>query len=62
MENLTEDIDFMAKRALENGILPGDFYNSSLSDMTSALSAKSRKERLQDPVQLAMQAGGFSSL
>lgn len=62
MENLTEDIDFMAKRALETGILPGDFYNSSLSDMTSALSAKSRKERLQDPVQLAMQAGGFSSL
>ena len=59
--NLTEDIDYMAQQALSNGILPGDFYNSSFSDFTAAQNAKSRKDRIQDPLALMYQVtGGFT--
>ncbi|WP_323058298.1 hypothetical protein [Limosilactobacillus reuteri] len=42
----------MAQQAMQNGILPGEFYNSSFSDMMSAQNARSRKERPQDPLTL----------
>lgn len=51
----------MAQQALSNGILPGDFYNSSFSDFTAAQNAKSRKDRIQDPLALMNQiTGGFT--
>ncbi|WP_444699604.1 hypothetical protein [Lactiplantibacillus plantarum] len=56
-----EDIDFLANQLLEQGILPEDFYNSSFSDMQTALNAKSREDRIQDPYELArrvMSEGG----
>ena len=47
---------------LQQGVLPTDFYNTSFSDLMDVQQAKSRKDRIQDPVALAMSAGGFSSL
>ncbi|MGQ2381780.1 hypothetical protein ACT543_03850 [Lactiplantibacillus plantarum] len=61
MKNFLEDIDFLANQLLEQGILPEDFYNSSFSDMQTALNAKSREDRIQDPYELArrvMSEGG----
>ncbi|WP_171030807.1 hypothetical protein [Pediococcus stilesii] len=42
---------------LQLGVLPSDFYNSSFSEMQAALNAKSRDDRIQDPVELARKAG-----
>lgn len=42
----------MAQQAMQNGILPDDFYKSSFSDMMAAQNAKSRKDRPQDPLTL----------
>ncbi|MBB1079070.1 hypothetical protein H5S09_03695 [Limosilactobacillus sp. STM2_1] len=42
----------MAQQAMQNGILPGDFYKSSFSDMMAAQNAKARKDRPQDPLTL----------
>lgn len=50
----------MAQQALQMGILPEDFYNSSFSDMLAAQNAKSRKERIQDPIALASGADAFT--
>ncbi len=50
----------MAQEALKAGILPEDFYNSSFSDMLSAQNAKSRKERIQDPIALASGSDAFT--
>ncbi|MFC6170352.1 hypothetical protein [Loigolactobacillus jiayinensis] len=47
----------MAQNFLEQGILPQQFYDSSYSDMQDALNAKSRKDRIQDPFEVARQAG-----
>lgn len=60
MDNLSEDIDYMAQQAIQNGILPTDFYDSSFSDMMSAQYAKSRKERIQDPLSLVEGADAFT--
>lgn len=43
----------MAQQMLQNGISVHDFYESSLSDTYSALGAKPRKDRIQDPRKLA---------
>ncbi|MEY8441797.1 hypothetical protein AALA17_03945 [Lactobacillaceae bacterium 24-114] len=50
----------MAQQAIQNGILPTDFYDSSFSDMMSAQYAKSRKERIQDPLSLVEGADAFT--
>ena len=50
----------MAQQAIQNGILPTDFYDSSFSDMIAAQNAKSRKERIQDPIALASGADAFT--
>lgn len=47
----------MAQQFLEQGILPSSFYSSSFSELQDALKAKSRKDRIQDPLELAQQAG-----
>lgn len=47
---------------LQQGVLPTEFFATSFSDLMDVQNAKSRKDRLQDPLALAMQAGGFSSL
>ena len=52
----------MGNKMLQQGVLPTDFYNTSFSDLMDVQQAKSRKDRIQDPVALAMSAGGFSSL
>ena len=39
------------------GIMPEKFYASSHSDMETVLNAQSRKDRVQDPVEMARQAG-----
>ena len=62
LKNLEEDIDYMGNQMLEQGVLPTDFFNTSFSDLMDVQRAKSRKDRIQDPLKLAMQAGGFSNL
>ena len=57
---MSEDIDYMAQQAIQNGILPTDFYDSSFSDMIAAQNAKSRKERIQDPIALVSGSDAFT--
>lgn len=45
---------------MQNGILPGDFYQSSFSEMMDAQNAKSRKERPQDPLTLLNGSDAFT--
>ncbi|HJA46977.1 MAG TPA: hypothetical protein H9792_04330 [Candidatus Limosilactobacillus excrementigallinarum] len=52
----------MGQQMLQQGVLPTDFFATSFSDLMDVQKAKSRKDRIQDPVALAMSAGGFSSL
>lgn len=46
---------------MQNGILPTDFYESSMSDFIKAQNAKSpeemKEQELVDPLQLAISAG-----
>lgn len=48
LRELIENIDYMAQQMIQNGILPDDFYNSSFSDMQTALAAKPPEERIVD--------------
>ena len=57
---MSQDIDYMAQQAIQNGILPTDFYETSFSDMMAAQNAKSRKDRIQDPIALASGADAFT--
>ena len=57
---MSQDIDYMAQQAIQNGILPTDFYETSFSDMMAAQNAKSRKDRIQDPIVLASGADAFT--
>ncbi|WP_251576158.1 hypothetical protein [Limosilactobacillus agrestimuris] len=50
----------MAQQAIQSGILPTDFYETSFSDMMAAQNAKSRKDRIQDPIALASGADAFT--
>lgn len=50
----------MAQQAMQNGILPGDFYSSSFSEFMDAQNAKSRKDRIQDPLEYAAGADAFT--
>ena len=50
----------MAQQAMQTGVLPGDFYASSFSEFMDAQNAKSRKDRLQDPIALATGADAFT--
>lgn len=50
----------MAQQAMQNGILPTDFYETSFSDMQAARNAKSRKDRIQDPLSLVKGADAFT--
>lgn len=42
----------MAQQAMSTGVTPTEFYQSSFSDLMAAQNAKSRKDRLQDPLSL----------
>ena len=42
---------------LQNGVPPTEFYNTSMDDMTRVINAKSRDDRVQDPLVLARKAG-----
>ena len=53
---MIQDIDYEAQVMLSNGIMPGAYYDSSYSEMQSALEAKSREDRVQDPVEMARKA------
>lgn len=57
---MSQDIDYMAQQAIQSGILPTDFYETSFSDMMAAQNAKSRKDRIQDPIVLASGADAFT--
>jgi len=57
LDNFIQDIDYIANQLISQGILPSDFYQSSFSEMQTALNAKSRKDRVQDPLELARQIG-----
>lgn len=57
---MSQDIDYMAQQAIQSGILPTDFYETSFSDMMAAQNAKSRKDRIQDPIALASGADAFT--
>lgn len=50
----------MAQQAMQNGILPSDFYKTSFSDVMAAQNARSRKERPQDPLKLLNGADAFT--
>ena len=50
----------MAQQAIQSGILPTDFYETSFSDVMAAQNAKSRKDRIQDPIALASGADAFT--
>lgn len=54
-----QDLDYMAQQLLQEGVLPQQFYNSSFSEMEDALNAKSRKDRVQDPFELARKIGAI---
>lgn len=55
---MVQDIDYLGQQCLAQGMLPTDYYDrSSLSDLQDVLKAKSRKDRVQDPMQLLIQAG-----
>lgn len=56
---MTADLDYLAQQAMQTGILPSDFYNSSFSDLQAALSAKEPKDRVQDPLDLARNIGAL---
>lgn len=54
LRQLSDDIDYMAKQLLtENGVLPEDYYNSSYSDMQTALVSRPRDERVVDAGEFA---------
>ena len=57
LDNFIQDIDYIANQLISQGILPSDFYQSSFSEMQTALNAKSRKDRVQDPLEVARQIG-----
>ncbi|ASL36987.1 hypothetical protein QEO67_05280 [Lactiplantibacillus plantarum] len=59
LDNFIQDIDYIANQLISQGILPSDFYQSSFSEMQTALNAKSRKDRIQDPLELARQIGAL---
>ncbi|AGE39585.1 hypothetical protein LG347_00640 [Lactiplantibacillus plantarum] len=59
LDNFIQDIDYIANQLVSQGILPSDFYQSSFSEMQTALNAKSRKDRVQDPLELARQIGAL---
>ena len=59
LDNFIQDIDYIANQLISQGILPSDFYQSSFSEMQTALNAKSRKDRVQAPLELARQIGAL---
>lgn len=59
LDNFIQDIDYIANQLISQGILPSDFYQSSFSELQTALNAKSRKDRVQDPLELARQIGAL---
>ena len=59
LDNFIQDIDYIANQLISQGILPSDFYQSSFSEMQTALNAKSRKDRVQDPLELARKIGAL---
>lgn len=59
LDNFIQDIDYIANQMITQGILPGDFYQSSFSETQRALNAKPREERVQDPLELARQIGAL---
>ena len=54
---MNEDIDYLAQQMMQNGILPTDFYNSSMSDFIQAQKARTPEDRPVDPLALARGAG-----
>lgn len=50
----------MAQQAMQTGVTPTEFYQSSFSDLMAAQNAKSRKDRQQDPIALAGGADAFT--
>jgi len=59
LDNFIQDIDYIANQLISQGILPSDFYQSSFSEMQTAFNEKSRKDRVQDPLELARQIGAL---
>lgn len=47
----------MAQQMLEQGVMPNSFYDSSFGDMQDALNAKSRDDRVQDPMEWLKKIG-----
>ncbi|MFQ9706069.1 MAG: hypothetical protein ACLRX6_03140 [Limosilactobacillus pontis] len=50
----------MAQQAMQNGVLPSDFYRTSFSDVMAAQNARPRKERPQDPATLLNGVDAFT--
>ena len=47
----------MGQQLLGQGVLPGDFFNTSFSELMAVQNAKPRKDREQDPLTVARQLG-----
>ena len=54
---MNEDIDYMGQQMLSQGVLPTDYFNTSFSDLMAVQNAKSRKDRVQDPLAIARKLG-----
>lgn len=58
MVQLEEKIDYLAQQMLqEQGVLPMDFYQTSMSDYLRAQNAKKPEDQLQDPLALMRLSG-----
>ncbi|MHC3377751.1 hypothetical protein [Ligilactobacillus equi] len=53
LQEMIDDIDYTAQQMIQYGVLPGDYYNSSFSDMQTALAAKAPKDRPMDAGEFA---------
>ncbi len=47
----------MGQQMLSQGVLPTDYFNTSFSDLMAVQNAKSRKDRVQDPLAVARKLG-----
>lgn len=54
---MNEDIDYMGQQMLSQGVLPTDYFDTSFSDLMAVQNAKSRKDRVQDPLAVARKLG-----
>ena len=57
---MSEDIDYIGQQMFkEKGVLPTDFFETSFSDFNDIQKARSRKDRVVDPLAFAKSIGAL---